>query len=242
MRAMTEVRSPAGARGRVLAAAIALLAAVLALGSATPAARSAGAGHAGTATLGRTSIGALKMAGGSGYMAVSGPYTLGMAATVSKLTGYVVGGFVPQPLRTVIYAGNGNRPGALVAASRAVTVGRRARPAWVDFPIANAPTLDAGEYWLGYWFSGSTAQEYAGKAAGAGRYAAASYSSRDDPPASFRTGGSSSVAFSLYATLTPVEPAMQNITITSPARAVPGAPAVATTAISRDECTLADGR
>ena len=240
VRAQTDAPDRGRRRRQVAAAAVAVLAAVLAPGAATPAGADA-ATRAGAPTLGRTAVGKLKTTGGSGYIALSGPYTLDGTATVSALTGYVAGGIVAQQLRAVVYANSRNRPGAFVAASSEVTIGREAPAAWVDFPIAGAPALDPGEYWLGYWFGGSTAQEYYAEVTAAGRYASASYSSTHDPSATFGTGGGSPTAFSLYATLDPVAGPARRITITSPARDVPDAPAVATTAISRDECTLADG-
>ncbi len=68
------------------------------------------------ALLGRTSAGALAAGGGSGFLAVSGPYTLAGGAPVTKLTGFLQGGASAVSLRGVIYADNG--AGARARSSR----------------------------------------------------------------------------------------------------------------------------
>ncbi len=95
---------------RLPAAVAVLLVAVLAVAAAAPA-KSTRATVADT--LGRTTVGALTHTLGGGYLEASGPYALGTAASVSKLTGYLRGGGLATPMRAVIYADNGSdRPGA----------------------------------------------------------------------------------------------------------------------------------
>ena len=70
------------------------------------------------AVLGRAAPGALAAGGGSGFLAVSGPYALASGGPVTKLTGYVQGSASPVSLRGVIYRDNGSgAPGGLVAVS-----------------------------------------------------------------------------------------------------------------------------
>ena len=171
-------------------------------------------------TLGRTSIGALKATGGSGYVAVSGPYSLGAAATLTKLSGYIAGGGSPLQLRAVVYADNGSgRPGALVTAGSQVTVSAGAAAGWVDLPVAGAPSLDAGEYWLGYWFGGSSGQEYYGDVTNAGRYAAVP----TRPPGARRRASAPAQARRSPSRCTRRSPRLRPRRRTSPSPARPGA-------------------
>ena len=95
--------------GLSLAAAVTvLLVALLAVAAAAPA-KSAKATVADT--LGRTTVGALTHTLAGNYLEVSGPYTLGTAAPVSKLTGYLRGGGLATPMRAVIYADSGGQAG-----------------------------------------------------------------------------------------------------------------------------------
>jgi hypothetical protein len=151
-------------------------------------------------TLGRTTIGASRHNGGAGYLEVSGSYQLTAPASTSRLSGYVEGISSVQRLRGVVYADAGGAPGALVGVSSEVTVPANAPAAWVDFVFPSAPTLPAGRYWLGYWFGGGVFG-YHDTVAGAGRYAAAPYSSTGSPPASFGAGTADSLAYSVYAVL-----------------------------------------
>ena len=152
-------------------------------------------------TLGRTTVGAAAAGGGSGYIAVSGPYTLTTASTGTSLTGHLRGGSTAQPIRALIYTDAGGRPGTFVAASQQVTVAAGAPAAWTAFPLASPAALPAGTYWLGYWFGGTGIQVTYDTIAGSGRYTPASYSSTGNPPTSFTGGTPSDLAFSLYATL-----------------------------------------
>ncbi len=155
-------------------------------------------------TLGRTAVGGLSAAGGSGFIAVSGSYTLAAAASTTELVGYLRGGTTAQPARGVIYADNGSgAPGSFVAASQQVTVAAGAAAGWVSFPFASSVSLPAGRYWLGYWFGGSGILIVSYESvAGSGRYVDASYSAAGNPPAGFGGGTGDSIALSLYATLT----------------------------------------
>ena len=153
-------------------------------------------------TLGRTTIGASSTNGGSGYIAVSGPYTLTGADSTGELDGYLVGGQSDQPVRAMIYSDNAGAPGAFLAASDQVTVPANVDPGWISFPFTNPVSLPAGAYWLGYWFGGAGVQVvYYDDVAGAGRYTAVDYSATGSPPSQFGTGGSSTVGLSLYASL-----------------------------------------
>ena len=154
-------------------------------------------------TIGRTTIGASVAGAGSGFMAVSGPYTLaGAAATRQAHRLPRAAGASPQPIRALIYADNGSgAPGAFVGVSQQVTVAANAAAGWVDFSFSSSVSLPAGTYWLGYWFGGSGVKVYYDDVSGAGRYASASYSSSANPPANFGGGTATSLAFSLYASL-----------------------------------------
>ena len=151
--------------------------------------------------LGRTSPGSAAAGGGSGFIAVSGPYTLSSSAPLAALTGYLRGGSSTQPIRALIYTDSGGQPDTLVAVSQQVTVAAGQAAGWVDFPLSGSPTLPAGSYWIGYWFGGSGIQVYYDDVGGSGRYASATYSANGTRRRSFGNSSSSSLAFSLYATL-----------------------------------------
>ena len=151
--------------------------------------------------LGRTIPGAAAAGGGSGFIAVSGPYTLSSTAPLTALTGYLRGGSSTQPIRTLIYTDSGGQPDTLVAASQQVTIAAGQAAGWVDFPLTSSPTLRSGKYWLGYWFGGSGVEVYYDDVSGSGRYVPVFYSATGAPPISFGNGSGSSLAFSLYATL-----------------------------------------
>jgi len=155
----------------------------------------------GPTVLGSTTAGSSFAIGGSGYIALAGPYSLAQAALLTKLTGLVQGWRTATPLRAVVYADDGGSPGAFVAASSAVTVAAGADPAWVDFAVPATPKLPAGKYWLGYWFGGSVQVGYA-EAAGAGRYAGNDYSAQGTPKATLGASQSTTLRLSLYGTLT----------------------------------------
>ena len=174
---------------------------------------------AGGATFGNVVVGGSTHVLGGSYLEASGPFTLGSPSAVSKLTGYLAGGGSATNIRAVIYADNGSgRPGAFVAVTMPSTIGAGQAAGWVDFSFASAPTLAAGQYWLGYWSSNTNAIGYYQTVANGGRYAAAAYSASNDPPANFG-GTGDSLSYSIYATLgTPPcpTPAAGAVTFESP--------------------------
>ena len=106
-------------------------------------------------------------------------------------------------MRAVVYTDTGNHPGTLVAVSNAVMVAAGQPVGWVDFPVTGSPTLAAGDYWLGYWSSNTSAVGYYAVVAGGGWYTPARYSTSADPPVSFGSTADS-IQYSLYAKLGPV--------------------------------------
>ncbi len=174
---------------------------------------------AGGAIFGNFVVGGSTHVLGGSYLEASGPFTLGSPSGVSKLTGYLAGGGSATNIRAVIYADNGSgRPGAFVAVTMPRTIGAGQAANWVDFSFASAPTLPAGQYWLGYWSSNTNAIGYYQTVANGGRYAAAAYSASNDPPANFG-GTGDSISYSIYATLgTPPcpTPAAGAVTFESP--------------------------
>ena len=135
------------------------------------------------------------------YVDASGPYTLGVGATVTKLIGYLSGGASPSQIRAVIYADSSGNPGALVATTDEVTVGAGAGAGWVDFPFAAPVDLNPGAYWIGYWLGTNSATLYYDNVTGSERFAQAAYASTGSAPAIFPTAGfgSSDTSYSLYA-------------------------------------------
>ena len=153
------------------------------------------------ATLGRTDVGGSTTNGAVNHLDVSGPYVQSSAASVVKMTGYVRGGGSSEQIRAVIYADSGGQPGSLVGVSDPTTIAAGQSAGWVDFSFGSPPLLAGGSYWLGYWYSASSAFEYYTPVTGASRYRSAAYSPASDPPASFGSATTSNGSFSLYATL-----------------------------------------
>ena len=148
---------------------------------------------------GKTSVGALTHTLGGNYLEVSGPYTIAGPVQLMKLVGYLRGGGAPTGMRTVVYADAASQPSTLVAVSQQVTISAGAPAAWFEFPVAGAPTLPAGTYWLGYWASNFSATGFYDTASGAGRYAPALYSPTNTPPGSWPGGGlPDTIRYSLY--------------------------------------------
>ena len=107
-----------------------------------------------------------------------------------------------EQIRAVIYGDDGaGNPGGFVAVSSPVTVAAGQGPGWVDFAFVGTPILGSGSYWFGYWYSTRLALQYYSAVAGGGRYRSVAYSSTGNPPASYGSGTSQNVSFSLYATL-----------------------------------------
>ena len=160
------------------------------------------AGSGGSGTFGVTSIGTLTDTGAGGYLDLSGPFAIGQAVTVSKLTAYLSGGASASKLRGVIYADNGGAPGALIGTSNELSIAAGAAAGWNDLTFPSALSLSAGSYWLGYWYADGASRHYYVNAAGAERYAPAAYSSTNPAPASFGTASTSTSNYSIYASYT----------------------------------------
>jgi hypothetical protein len=159
-----------------------------------------------SASLGKTTVGALVSGAGANYLDASGPYTLSAAASATKLTGYLRGDANSAfKLRAVIYAddGTGTKPGAFVAVSNEVTIAAGQGPGWVDFPFASSVTLSPGKYWLGYWYATGLGGFYYDNVTGAEQFVPATYSSSANPPSSYGASRGSTSAYSLYAPLSP---------------------------------------
>ncbi|MGZ6687753.1 MAG: PIG-L family deacetylase [Solirubrobacteraceae bacterium] len=161
-----------------------------------------GGGGGGSGTFGVTSVGTLTDAGGGGFLDLSGPFVVGQAVSVSKLTAYLGGGSSASKLRGVIYADSGGAPGALVGTSNELSIAAGAAAGWVDLTLPSSLSLPAGSYWLGYWYADGNGRHYYVDAAGAERYAPAAYSSTNPAPASFGAASTSTSNYSIYASYT----------------------------------------
>ena len=140
-------------------------------------------------TIGNTTVGGLTHTLGGNYLEVSGPFTLGSARSLVMLTGRLAGGGSATNMRAVVYMDNGSgRPGAFAAVSQQVAIGAGQAAGWVDFPVSGSPLLAAGQYWLGYWSSNTSAIGYYQSVPNGGRYTPAAYSSGSNPLANFGTG------------------------------------------------------
>ena len=159
----------------------------------------AGGGGGGSGTFGVTSIGTLTDTGGGGYLDLSGPFAIGQAVTVGKLTAYLAGGSSVSKLRGVIYADNGGAPGALIGTSNELSIAAGAAAGWVDLTFPSSLSLPAGSYWLGYWYADANSRHYYVDAAASERYAPAAYSSTNPAPSNFGTASTSTSSYSIYA-------------------------------------------
>lgn len=109
-------------------------------------------------TFGSTQIGAT-LGGQTADNGRVSRYHLAQPADVVAVTMYFVAAGAPQPSIGVIYADNANTPSQLLARSAEVLV---APPGgWIDFPIAPAVRLAAGDYWLGDISGGTNTTSYA---------------------------------------------------------------------------------
>ncbi len=151
------------------------------------------------ASFGQAQAGTQADGGSAGYLDMSGPYTLGSAVSVTRLSGYMAGGSAVSRMRGVIYANSGGQPGALMAVSSEVSVAAGAAATWVSLPFASPVALPAGSYWLGYWYADGNGRRYYIDTTGAERYKAAAYSATGNPPTSFGTGSTSTSSYSLVA-------------------------------------------
>ncbi len=163
-----------------------------------------------TYIFGKNTIGASLNTGGGGYIDVTGPYSLSDTSSwyeADRLTGYLQQGSSSEAIRGIIYTDSNGSPINFVAISSEVTIPAGSASAWYDFNFPIPPKLDpAKKYWIGYWYSASSAKQYYDPVAGAARYAPASYSSTANPPATFGTGTASDGSFSLYAVGIPTTP------------------------------------
>ncbi len=159
-------------------------------------------GGGGSGTFGVTSIGTLTDSGAAGYLDLSGPFVVGQAVTVSKLTAYLAGGSAASKLRGVIYADSAGAPGALIGTSNELSVAAGAPAGWADLTFASPVSLPAGSYWLGYWYADGNSRHYYTDLPGAERYTRAAYSPTSPAPTSFGTASTSTSNYSIYATFT----------------------------------------
>ena len=172
-------------------------------------------------TIGNTSVGGLSHTPGGNYVEVSGPFNLGSASAVAKLTGYRPAAAPPTPMRAVIYADNGGNGRVRRAASDAVTIaaGQPAGRSTSRHELAR--TVAGRQYWPA---TGRRTRARVGAyttVANGGRYKAATYSSANPPAANFGAGSSDSISYSLYATLGAAacpSPAPGAVTFESPFR------------------------
>ena len=86
-----------------------------------------------------------------------------------------------------------------------MTVAAGQAAGWVEFPVADTPTLPAGDYWLGYWASGFGAVGFYETVTGGGWYTPAMYSATNSPPLSFGSSADA-IQYSIDATLGPAGP------------------------------------
>jgi len=150
-------------------------------------------------SFGQSLVGSLIDGGGAGYLDLSGPYTVGSAVSVSRLSGYMAGGSAASRMRGLIYADSGGQPNALMAVSAEVSLAAGAAATWVSLPFTSAVALPAGSYWLGYWYADANARRYYTDTTGAERYKAATYSATGSPPATFGTASTSTSSYALIA-------------------------------------------
>ncbi len=170
--------------------------------TATSAATAVVAGAVLDGTFGQTQIGTSRDSGGPGWLDVSGPYAVGQAVTVTRLNAYLSGGGGTANVRGLIYRDSGGQPGALVAATPPTTVAANAAAAWVSMPLSAPVALDAGSYWLGYWYADGNASFAYVTVSGSERYTPTPYSATASPPSSFPAASTSFSSYSLYATYT----------------------------------------
>jgi hypothetical protein len=110
--------------------------------------------QAGSATFGKTSVGAFVDGGLFAEYKIVQAATLPVAGSVSQLSVYAVPGLSspsPQALRAVIYADLEGAPGALVATgSEVVYRGNVNGSGWFDLPLPAPAALQPGTYWIGF--------------------------------------------------------------------------------------------
>jgi thermitase len=174
-------------------------------GSSAPASSAQTAAVAqGTATLGKTSVGASSDSYAANRKRVS-RYTLPTAGTLTKLSAYLAttGVSGAQSLEGVVYADSAGKPGTLLGVSEPLTFKSTSSAGWYGFALSSPLKLPAGSYWIGL-LTGSSAG-VAGfrydSVAGSRDYNANTYASGPTNP--FGAVSSDSEQASLYATYTP---------------------------------------
>lgn len=145
-------------------------------------------------------------------------YSLGVRATINALNVDVestpgVDHFGGMFLKFGLYADAGGKPGALLAqtAERRLSwptdpLGIPLEPRqWVNFPLLTTPTLDPGDYWMGY-IGGESSQQVAIGFDGGGvrAWKASPYASGF--PANYGTTSTDSMTWAIYADITTASP------------------------------------
>jgi hypothetical protein len=158
----------------------------------------------GTATFGKTSVGASADSYAANRKRVS-RYALPTAGTLTKLSAYLAatGVFGSQLLEGVVYADSAGKPGALLGVSEPLTFKSTNAAGWYGLAFSSPLKLAAGNYWIGL-LTGSSAG-VAGfrydSVAGARAYNADPYTAGPTNP--FGSFSTDSEQASLYATYTP---------------------------------------
>jgi hypothetical protein len=147
--------------------------------------------------------------------------TLTERATVSKLTGFFGGSHeyspgTTQAVKAVIYADAGGVPGAKIAEGTAVAIDDYAAYTWYDLPFGSPPTIDPGDYWLGYISGGAAlAIRFQYSPTGGVRATNADvYSDGASDP--FGVVGSDTLNLSVYASYVTVPPAPESTAFVGP--------------------------
>ncbi len=162
--------------------------------------------HEGSATFGKTTIGAFSDLGMFSDYKIVHSATLSAAGSVTKLSLYAVPGINspnPQALKAVIYSDSGGSPGALLATGIEVIYrGNTNGSGWFDLPFASPVALSPGTYWLGF-ITGATTEGFGyayDSVANSRAYNANSYASGPTNP--FGSSTKDSEQASIYATYT----------------------------------------
>jgi hypothetical protein len=147
--------------------------------------------------------------------------TLTERATVSKLTGFFGGSHeyspgTTQAVKAVIYADAGGVPGAKIAEGTEVTIDDYASYTWYDLPFGSPPTIDPGDYWLGY-ISGGTSLAIRFQYSPTGGVRATNADAYSDGASNpFGAVGSDTLNLSVYASYVTVPPAPESTAFVGP--------------------------
>lgn len=154
-------------------------------------------------TFGRTTQGGTNDTNGANFI-VAGKHTFSgqPKGLVKSLWFYLAGGGTSaQTARAVIYDATGaaGAPGALVAVTAPITVTAAQAGAFVEFPLVTATSINAGDYWIGLWFTTtSSGFRWAYTTGGSNGNSPATYATSGNPPALTWTGGGTNL-YSAYA-------------------------------------------